>query len=193
MERRETWRIDGWICIGWSGISLLAVAKLQLLGFADTPCLAYIHKRSVLRVKVLNGGLPRWQQLGFPVTFDFTRLPPKRFDAVFRPELFADLEQMKLIQQRGSKQILDARSEDSFNGQRPLHDADLLPGHIPGSSNIPYRKLFTPDDFTFFAEQAVASDFFQRRSGFKQAHRHQLQFGCFGCAVTVGAISDRLN
>ncbi|MGR9046889.1 MAG: sulfurtransferase, partial [Gammaproteobacteria bacterium] len=73
---------------------------------------------------------------------------PKRFDAVFRPELFADLDQMRLIQQQGSKQILDARSEDSFKGQRPLTESGLQPGHIPGSINIPYRRLLARNDST---------------------------------------------
>lgn len=107
------------------------------------------------KVRVLNGGLIRWQQLGFPVTSDFTPPLPKRFDAAFRPELFADLGQMKLLQQRGDKQILDTRSEDSFNGRRPIHDAGLLPGHIPDSINIPYLKLFTPDDFTLLPEDQL--------------------------------------
>jgi|GEM_PF-309349 len=112
------------------------------------------------KVSVLDGGLTRWQQLRFPVSSDFSRPSPKRFEAVFRPELFADLDQMKLIQQRGSKQILDARSEDSFNGRRPLHDAGLLPGHIPGSLTIPYRRLFAPDDFTLLPDERLRRIFF---------------------------------
>jgi thiosulfate/3-mercaptopyruvate sulfurtransferase len=98
------------------------------------------------KVKVLDGGLTRWKQLAFPLT-DETKAPDyKVFQAVFRPELFADLAQMQEIQQQGSAQILDSRSEDSFNGQRPLHEPGLQPGHIPGSLNLPYQHLFRPDD-----------------------------------------------
>ena len=100
------------------------------------------------KVKVLDGGLTRWKQQRFPLTSDMNQPAQKHFNAVFRPELFADLTQMQRIQQQGSHQILDARSEDSFNGQRPLNDAGLQPGHIPGSFNIPYRNLFAPDDHT---------------------------------------------
>ena len=100
------------------------------------------------KVKVVNGGLTRWKNQLFPLTSDLIRPAPKLFNAAFRSELFADLKQIRVIQRQGSKQILDARSEDSFNGRRPLHDAGLQPGHIPGSLNIPYQNLFAQDDFT---------------------------------------------
>jgi thiosulfate/3-mercaptopyruvate sulfurtransferase len=97
------------------------------------------------QVKVLDGGLRHWTHLSFPLTSDPTRPETKVFDAVFHPELFVDLQQMRAIQQEGCRQILDARSEDSFNGQRPLSDTGLQPGHIPGSINIPYQNLLTHD------------------------------------------------
>jgi thiosulfate/3-mercaptopyruvate sulfurtransferase len=98
------------------------------------------------QVKVLDGGLTRWKQLAFPLTNEKKSRSPKIFHAVFRPELFVDLAQMQAIQQQGSAQILDSRSEDSFNGSRPLHEPGLQPGHIPGSLNIPYQNLFRQDD-----------------------------------------------
>jgi thiosulfate/3-mercaptopyruvate sulfurtransferase len=98
------------------------------------------------KIKVLDGGLTRWKQLSFPLTDERAIPCPKAFQAMFRPELFADLAQMREIQQQGFAQILDSRSEDSFNGHRPLHEPGLQPGHIPGSINIPYRHLFRSDD-----------------------------------------------
>jgi thiosulfate/3-mercaptopyruvate sulfurtransferase len=97
------------------------------------------------KVKVLDGGLTRWKQLAFPLTDERKSPSSKVFKAVFHPELFADLVQMREIQQQGSAQILDSRSEDSFMGQRP-YEPGLQPGHIPGSLNIPYQRLFVPDD-----------------------------------------------
>lgn len=87
-------------------------------------------------------------RLSCPLTSDQTRPETKVFDAVFHPELFVDLEQMRAIQQEGCQQILDARSEDSINGQRPLSDTGLQPGHIPDSINIPYQNLLTYDHHT---------------------------------------------
>jgi thiosulfate/3-mercaptopyruvate sulfurtransferase len=100
------------------------------------------------KVKVVDGGLHRWKQLLFPLTTEKIKPIPKVFDAEFQSELFVDLEQMQVIQQQGSRQILDARSEDSFNGQRPISEVDLKPGHIPGSINIPYQNLFIQDHHT---------------------------------------------
>jgi thiosulfate/3-mercaptopyruvate sulfurtransferase len=99
-------------------------------------------------VKIVDGGLTRWMHLSLPLTSDTIKPVPKIFNAEFDSELFLDLEKMQIVQQQGSKLILDARSEDSFNGQRPLNDTGLHPGHIPGSINIPYQKLFAKDDHT---------------------------------------------
>jgi thiosulfate/3-mercaptopyruvate sulfurtransferase len=98
------------------------------------------------QIKVLDGGLTRWKQLSFPLTDERKKPVPKRFNAAFLPELFADLEQMRMLQQQNLAQILDARSEDSFEGRRPLHEPGLRPGRIPGSINIPYEKLFLQAD-----------------------------------------------
>ena len=97
------------------------------------------------KVKVVDGGLSRWKQLSFPLTAAKTTPIPKEFVAAFQSKLYVDLRQMQVIQAQASRQILDARSEDSFNGQRPLNEIGLLPGHMPGSINIPYQNLVTHD------------------------------------------------
>jgi thiosulfate/3-mercaptopyruvate sulfurtransferase len=107
------------------------------------------------KVTVLDGGLYRWMQLGFPLSSDRTKPVSKLFAATFRPELFVDLEQMRVIQQQGSKQILDTRSADSFKGQRALIDIGSQAGHIPGSFNIPYQYLYTQDQHTLCSIQQL--------------------------------------
>lgn len=98
------------------------------------------------KVKVLNGGLARWIKLGYPTTAECKLPSPKSFDAVFQPRLYVDLQQLLAIYAQDGAQILDARSADSFNGQRPLHEPGLHPGHIPGSINLPYQNLFSAED-----------------------------------------------
>lgn len=98
------------------------------------------------KVNVLDGGLARWTKLSYPTTAERKRPEPKLFNADFQPRLYVDLEQLLAIHQQGGAQILDARSADSFNGQRPLHEPGLHPGHIPGSINLPYQNLFTAED-----------------------------------------------
>lgn len=48
---------------------------------------------------------------------------------------------MVYAQRTNSKQILDARSKDSFLGLRAQISSDLHPGHIPASINVPYAGL----------------------------------------------------
>lgn len=93
------------------------------------------------RVKVLDGGLQHWRQMSYPLTDETPRPVAATFNVRFRPELIFDLKQMRIVQQTGEYQIIDARSPDSFLGQRPLADQTLQPGHIPGSINIPYAHL----------------------------------------------------
>ncbi len=93
------------------------------------------------KVRILNGGLTRWLFLSFPI--DSMQLTPtiKIFNARWRSELVLNLQQMVYVQQSNSRQILDARSADSFLGKHKSSAQGLQPGHIPGSINIPYASL----------------------------------------------------
>ncbi|MCK9606503.1 MAG: 3-mercaptopyruvate sulfurtransferase [Methylomonas sp.] len=98
------------------------------------------------KVNVLDGGLTRWATLSYPLTAEAKSPASKPFNVVFQPRLYVDLQQLLAIHRQGCAQILDARSEDSFNGRRPLPDPALHPGHIPGSVNLPYQNLFNEED-----------------------------------------------
>jgi len=111
------------------------------------------------KVKIVDGGLTRWKHLRFPLTSNLIKPVSKVFNTVFNSELFLDLEKMQIVQQQGSKLILDSRSEDSFNGQRPLNDTGLHPGHIPGSINIPYQNLFAKDEHTLLPVEQLRQIF----------------------------------
>lgn len=99
-------------------------------------------------VKILDGGVKRWKQVNYPMSNEITKPIAKQFAALFQPVLFVDLTAIQIIQRQQSKQILDARSEDSYQGLRPALEPGLKSGHIPGSINIPYRHLFIEEDHT---------------------------------------------
>lgn len=105
------------------------------------------------KVSVLDGGLSRWQALGFPLTSESSRPTNQTFHANFRPDLLVDLTQMQTIHRLASRQILDARSADSFNGLRPTGETGLPSGHIPGSVNIPYQRLYSAEQTLLAAER----------------------------------------
>jgi thiosulfate/3-mercaptopyruvate sulfurtransferase len=104
-------------------------------------------------VRVVDGGMARWKQLNFPVNSEQPTPIKKIFKARCRPELVFNLMEMDFAQRSKSRQIIDARSADSFLGQRRLADATLQPGHIPGSINMPYAGLTDSEKQTLLPKQ----------------------------------------
>jgi len=99
-------------------------------------------------VAVLDGGLPRWRREGRPLESG-VRSPSRRvFAPRVRPELVRDLSAMRgnLASQR--EQVIDARSHGRFIGAEPELRPGVRSGHIPGSFNLPYDRLFHPEDTT---------------------------------------------
>jgi len=106
-------------------------------------------------VAVIDGGMVRWKQLNFPIDSQQVNPISKVFQAKYRSELVYDLKQMKITQVSKSRQIIDARSADSFLGERKLADTMLKLGHIPGSINIPYAGLTEGEQQTLLANQTL--------------------------------------
>jgi len=93
------------------------------------------------RVSVLDGGFRRWCAEGRPVDAKPVVLETGEFSAAFRPQLVADLAQIRQAMDEPAAQIVDARSAGRFAGTEPEPRAGLRSGHIPGSLNLPYRDL----------------------------------------------------
>jgi thiosulfate/3-mercaptopyruvate sulfurtransferase len=110
------------------------------------------------RVAVLDGGLAKWRAEGRPLESGEKAAPPRRFTAHFRPELVRDLVQIRANVQSQREQVVDARSAGRFAGTEAEPRAGLRGGHIPGSRNLPYLQLFSPDD-TLLPAGALAKAF----------------------------------
>lgn len=95
------------------------------------------------RVRVLNGGLPRWQSLGLPLSYTVALVSPASFHARFQPHLYRTHEQ--IINALNTEQIIDARSPARFLGEEPEPRPGLRSGHIPGSINIHYKECLNED------------------------------------------------
>lgn len=97
-------------------------------------------------VAILNGGLAKWMAERRPVESGIQR--PTGGGGVMlekQPNRVCDLEHMKALVETGKTQILDARSAARFSGAEPDPRAGVAPGHIPGSRNLPYGRLFNAD------------------------------------------------
>lgn len=89
------------------------------------------------RVHVLNGGLRAWQAAGFPIAPLDSALPERGHITAPSRELFDVPAPGRLV--------VDARARARFAGRVPEPRPGLRRGHIPGSINVPYANVLTPD------------------------------------------------
>jgi thiosulfate/3-mercaptopyruvate sulfurtransferase len=110
------------------------------------------------RVAILDGGLAKWQAEGRPVESGrpqvghghFTPLAGAGGGVADKGFMLANLE-------GGDHQVLDARSAERFAGGGP-DGHGIHGGHIPGSANLPYTRLFN-EDGTYKRGEALEAEF----------------------------------
>lgn len=92
-------------------------------------------------VSFLDGGMKHWLHNNYPVTAEYTKPEPQKFKAVQNElwvKTFEDiLENIKTKQ----VQVVDARPTGRYRGTEPEPRDDVLPGHYPGTMNIPFYSL----------------------------------------------------
>lgn len=97
------------------------------------------------RVRVLDGGLPKWRAEGLPVESGPRADPASAvFKPRFDPGLVADINDVR-IALACAAQVLDARAADRFAGRAAEPRAGLRSGHMPGAVNLPFPQLLNPD------------------------------------------------
>ncbi|MEM9389792.1 MAG: sulfurtransferase [Bacteroidota bacterium] len=100
------------------------------------------------QVAVLDGGLSAWINMGLPTE-------PKKenvyssgnFSGKYQPELVKTSDEV--LESVSSKNVLvmDARSKGRFEGTVAEPRADLRSGRIPGSVNIPFKRVLKDGHF----------------------------------------------
>ena len=93
------------------------------------------------RIRVLEGGLPKWKREGRPIETALRAPKRKMFTPRYRPELVRTLAQMRANVDRKSEQVIDARSRGRFLGTEPEPRPGLKGGHIPGSKSLPFGEI----------------------------------------------------
>jgi thiosulfate/3-mercaptopyruvate sulfurtransferase len=112
-----------------------------------------LHLYGHERVLVLDGGLPKWQREGRPLTAKVPTFPPAIFTPRPQPQLRVDaLEVLQLLGTPGV-QLLDARDERQYSGALRRGKRG---GHIPGAINIPREALIDPTSGTFRADDSLS-------------------------------------
>ena len=93
-------------------------------------------------VRVLDGGLQKWRAEGRAIESGEVDPVPARYTASFDPGFVRSRQQLVANLDSRAVQLVDARPQPRFEGSVPEPRAGLRSGHIPGSRNVPYAKLF---------------------------------------------------
>ncbi|SEN79385.1 thiosulfate/3-mercaptopyruvate sulfurtransferase [Sphingomonas gellani] len=96
-------------------------------------------------VAILDGGLAKWRAEGRPVRSGRETSPRRSFTARRDGGAVRSLVQMRENLNSRAEQAVDARSPARFSGAEPDPRPGTDAGHIPGSINLPYGRLFHPD------------------------------------------------
>ena len=93
-------------------------------------------------ITVLDGGLSAWKKAGLPCEEKKQPIAKKGdFEAHYKAELVRDSAYILKNLNDSEHLILDARSENRFNGSTPEPREQMASGHIPGSKNVPYLNV----------------------------------------------------
>lgn len=96
------------------------------------------------RVRVLDGGLPKWRAEGRPLEAGAPPPARTRLAARYDPGLVRDLQGVRQAL-GGACQVVDARPGPRFRGEAPEPRPGLKSGHMPGARNLPWSEVANPD------------------------------------------------
>lgn len=97
------------------------------------------------KVRVLDGGLPRWIAEGHPVESGPTAPTAVDCPACLDATLVRAIDDMQQVIDGGSAQIVDARPAARFRAEAPEPRAGLRGGHMPGACNLPWNAVVAAD------------------------------------------------
>lgn len=96
-------------------------------------------------VAILDGGLKKWRAEGRPLESGVCTLRQRHFTVWSDPRRVRSKQDVLANIDQPREQVIDARGAGRWSGAeadpRPL----IARGHIPGSLNVPYDRLFNPD------------------------------------------------
>ena len=93
------------------------------------------------RVRILDGGLPRWIKEGRPLETGDAHPKPRVFTPRLEDSFVASLDEVRAALASGSAQVVDARPAERFRGTVPEPRANVKSGRMPGSLNLPFVEI----------------------------------------------------
>jgi len=110
------------------------------------------------KVRIIDGGLPRWLREKRSVESGPIAYPSERFSVAGPLQGFCDLDEVKAAVEQG-RQIADARSASRFEGGTMEPRPGLRSGHIPSSRNLPYETLLDRQEGTLLSPAQLRERF----------------------------------
>jgi len=103
-------------------------------------------------VALLDGGYPKWQREGRPVTPESPMIQATQFHPTVNNAMWVDTDYVAQMHERKDSVLIDARADVRFRGD--VEPLDKVAGHIPGAINIPYEDNL---DFSgeFMSDEAL--------------------------------------
>lgn len=96
-------------------------------------------------VAVLDGGMPKWEREGRPLTDTSPTRPASSFEAKLNSNLLVDMVAVNEASRTGTSQVADARGAARFRGDAPEPRDGLAQGRIPNSSNVFFADFANAD------------------------------------------------
>ena len=109
------------------------------------------------KIKILNGGRPKWQKENLPLSIDKTELKRVNYQIhEYQNHLRISSAQVKESFDRENSILLDVRTPQEYRGEIYLREppqAEEKAGHIPGAVNIYYERAHNSDGTFKSAEE----------------------------------------
>jgi thiosulfate/3-mercaptopyruvate sulfurtransferase len=96
-------------------------------------------------VAILDGGMAKWKAEGRAMESGKPALRHRHFTVWKDSRNVRDKADLLANLDSKAELVVDARGAGRFTGEEAEPRADIAPGHIPGSRNLPYDDLFNAD------------------------------------------------
>lgn len=136
-------------------------------------------------VSVLNGGLPKWIEMNYPVEKERKQISDKgNFQSTQVAEKFVNSEFVLNQIKNLNSLVIDARSEGRFNSTSPEPREGVRSGHIPNSQNIPYSSLLNG---VVFKSKEELIEIFNSTNTFNKKMIFSCGTGITACVLALAA------
>ncbi|XP_041634290.1 3-mercaptopyruvate sulfurtransferase-like [Cheilinus undulatus] len=137
-------------------------------------------------VSVLDGGFKNWLADGYPVTSEYSKPETLEFKATANQSWVKSYEDILENIKTKQVQVVDARSAGRFRGTEPEPRDDILPGHFPGTINMPF-PTFMDASGKELAPDALSRLFKEAGIDLEKPLWATCAFGVTACHVALAA------